>query len=298
VLLCGRGDHDGAAAAFERAWTGRGGRELGRAGAALIALGDIDGAAVAWGKAAELGDGDAAFALGKLRSDLNDVDGAEAAWRKADEQGHAEAALRLGRLLGGRYDDTEAQAAFARAVERGNDDAAAEADLLRRGARHIARAQQQRTDQSMTLSPKAAQAMADALAARPAWLKLLEAVSPRRGQATAFEHARRAAEEADPDGILETGDSVDPYPVRNVAVFYARVAREDITAVRRIRAQAADDATALRRAEQLVRSNDPTRKSRIVDRAARLIVAALNNEPPKPASPEDNARFETARQRR
>jgi hypothetical protein len=157
------------------------------------------------------------------------------------------------------------------------------------------RAQQQRTDESMTLSPKAARAMADALRQPPVWLKLVGAVSPHHGQAAALQHARRAAEQADPDGVTTAREGVDPYPVRNLAFVYAQASREDITAVRRIRAQAADDATALRGAEKLVRSKDPDGESRIADRAVRLIVAALANEPPKPAIPEDDARFENPR---
>jgi len=294
VLLRDRGDEDGAAAALARAGTGRDGVELLGAGVQLVRMGDLDGAEIAWREAAALGNAESAYRLGSLLFDLEDLEGAEAAWLQADEAGDAASARRLGRLLAGRHEDVEAQAAFARAIERGNKEAVEDARLLSEGIRLVPRTNRERTESSMTLSPKAADAMADALRSPPPWLMLAVGVAPRFGQTAALRHAIRAAKKADPDGVVATGQQVDPYAIRNRAFVYARAAREDITAVRRIRALAGNDTTALRAAEKLVSTNDDAHHSApIPDRAHRLIVAAVNNEPPKPATLEDKARFES-----
>jgi tetratricopeptide (TPR) repeat protein len=283
VLLRERGDSEGADAALERACRKRTGAEMWATGCELSGLGDIDAAEVAWRSAALLGDTKAAFRLGALLYDLEDLDGAEAAWRQADEQGNAAAALQLGLLFAGRYEDAAAYAAFARATERGNTEAAGHGERLRAGHRHVARTQQQRDSGSLTLSGAAAQVMEQALRDPPVWLNVLCGISPGFGDSIALKRAKRAAASADPHGVFEVGRGTDPYAVTTLAMVYARAGREDIAAVRRIRARAEGDTAALRFAEQVARRDEGDRKSIVTDRWHRLTVAALENKTPKPA---------------
>jgi tetratricopeptide (TPR) repeat protein len=117
-LLDATGDHDGAAAAFDRA------DQLGSpeaaffVGARLAASGDEERAELAYRRADERGSARGAARLGALLVRRGDLDGAEAALRRADDRGDASAAFQLAVLLRERGDADGAEDALRRARRR------------------------------------------------------------------------------------------------------------------------------------------------------------------------------------